>query len=197
MAGHQEGICHIDSKDDGIYLASNSKDQLLKIWDIRKMCDLSLQKGLPFRRANKYEYKKHKYPFKYDYSKHAEDNSVMTFCDHDVQSTLVRCYFSPKETTGQRYVYTNSSDERIYIYDLLSGDTAMILPQEYLQSESDKNRIKFPTRDLSWHPKFPVITQTCFDKSIKIYSYENVKVKDKNFKDTELPYFQKKKLIEE
>ena len=54
----------------------------------------------PFRRANLYDYKKHKYPFKYDYSKHADDNSVMTFCGHDVQSTLVRCYFSPKETTG-------------------------------------------------------------------------------------------------
>ena len=42
-----------------------------------------------------------------------------------------------------------------------------------------------------------MITQTCFDKTIKIYSYEHVKIKDKNFKETEPPYFQKKKLEED
>jgi WD repeat-containing protein 23 len=35
--GHQEGISNVASKGDGLYLASNGKDQLLKVWDIRKM----------------------------------------------------------------------------------------------------------------------------------------------------------------
>lgn len=35
--GHCEGITHVASKGDGIYMASNSKDQLLKVWDLRKM----------------------------------------------------------------------------------------------------------------------------------------------------------------
>ena len=35
--GHSEGVTHVASKGDGIYVASNAKDQLLKVWDIRKM----------------------------------------------------------------------------------------------------------------------------------------------------------------
>ena len=36
FVGHAEGVTNIASKGDGLYLASNAKDQLLKIWDIRK-----------------------------------------------------------------------------------------------------------------------------------------------------------------
>ena len=36
FVGHAEGITNVASKGDGIYLASNGKDQLLKVWDIRK-----------------------------------------------------------------------------------------------------------------------------------------------------------------
>jgi len=34
--GHCEGVTHVSSKGDGLYLASNGKDQLLKVWDLRK-----------------------------------------------------------------------------------------------------------------------------------------------------------------
>ena len=37
FVGHAEGITNVCSKGDGIYVASNGKDQLLKVWDIRKM----------------------------------------------------------------------------------------------------------------------------------------------------------------
>ena len=36
FVGHAEGITNVASKGDGIYLASNGKDQLLKVWDIRQ-----------------------------------------------------------------------------------------------------------------------------------------------------------------
>ena len=36
FVGHAEGVTSIASKGDGIYVASNGKDQLLKVWDIRK-----------------------------------------------------------------------------------------------------------------------------------------------------------------
>ena len=36
FVGHYEGITHVASKEDDTYLASNGKDQLLKVWDIRK-----------------------------------------------------------------------------------------------------------------------------------------------------------------
>ena len=32
-------MTNVASKGDGLYLASNGKDQLLKVWDIRKMSD--------------------------------------------------------------------------------------------------------------------------------------------------------------
>lgn len=35
LLGHIDGITYIDSKNDGRYLLSNSKDQSLKLWDMR------------------------------------------------------------------------------------------------------------------------------------------------------------------
>lgn len=35
LIGHRDGITHIDSKNDGLHLISNSKDQSIKLWDIR------------------------------------------------------------------------------------------------------------------------------------------------------------------
>ena len=37
FVGHLEGITHVCSKGDNVFLASNSKDQLLKLWDLRKI----------------------------------------------------------------------------------------------------------------------------------------------------------------
>ena len=59
--------------------------------------------------------------------KHFADKSVFTFKGHAVYSTLIRCQFSPLETTGQRYVYTGSSDGNLHIFDLVTGDTAGVL----------------------------------------------------------------------
>lgn len=36
LVGHNNGITHIDSRGDERYLISNSKDQSIKLWDIRK-----------------------------------------------------------------------------------------------------------------------------------------------------------------
>lgn len=36
LLGHIDGITYIDSKNDGRYLLSNSKDQSIKLWDLRK-----------------------------------------------------------------------------------------------------------------------------------------------------------------
>lgn len=35
LVGHLDGITYIDSKNDGRYLLSNSKDQSIKLWDMR------------------------------------------------------------------------------------------------------------------------------------------------------------------
>jgi WD40 repeat protein len=36
IAGHTEGITHLCPKGDGHHLISNSKDQTVKLWDVRK-----------------------------------------------------------------------------------------------------------------------------------------------------------------
>lgn len=46
-------------------------------------------------------------------SKLEGDTSVMTYRGHIVIKTLVRCRFSPVETTGQRYIYTGCGVGRV------------------------------------------------------------------------------------
>ena len=36
LAGHADGITYLDSKGDARYLISNSKDQTIKLWDMRR-----------------------------------------------------------------------------------------------------------------------------------------------------------------
>ena len=36
LAGHTDGVTFIDPRGDGRHLASNSKDQTIKLWDIRR-----------------------------------------------------------------------------------------------------------------------------------------------------------------
>ena len=37
LAGHNEGITHLDSRNDGRYVISNCKDDTIRLWDLRKM----------------------------------------------------------------------------------------------------------------------------------------------------------------
>ena len=96
--GHTEGVAHIASKGDGVYLASNSKDQLLKIWDIRKTVQYdgeSRDQTLP-KQDPTFDYRYGaKYPKVNQQVRHASDSSVLTFKGHAVYSTLIRCQFSP------------------------------------------------------------------------------------------------------
>lgn len=39
----------------------------------------------------------------------------MKFTGHEVLRTLIRCHFSPAETTGQQYIYSGSSDGKIHV----------------------------------------------------------------------------------
>ena len=102
---------------------------------------------------------------------------MYTFAGHEVLNTLIRCQFSPIETTGQRYVYTGSANGRIHIFDLLTGEKAMVLPRSGRASGADANGYYnrgdskgSPCRDVSWHPHFPVLASTSFDCSVKLWT---------------------------
>ncbi len=53
--------------------------------------------------------------------RHPHDTSLLTLRGHSVQHTLIRAYFSPQHTTGQRYVYTGSVEGGVHVYDTVTG----------------------------------------------------------------------------
>uniref|UniRef100_H3AN30 DDB1 and CUL4 associated factor 11 n=1 Tax=Latimeria chalumnae TaxID=7897 RepID=H3AN30_LATCH len=106
------------SRGDARYLISNSKDQTVKLWDIRKF---SPREGLEASRQavtqQNWDYRWQQVP-KRALKKHKlqGDTSVMTYRGHGVLHTLIRCRFSPEFTTGQQYIYSGCSTGKVVAY---------------------------------------------------------------------------------
>eukprot|EP00164_Ancoracysta_twista_P002717 GFYU01003617.1.p1 GENE.GFYU01003617.1~~GFYU01003617.1.p1 ORF type:complete len:491 (-),score=81.48 GFYU01003617.1:121-1593(-) len=152
FVGHTEGISFLHSKGDGKYVISNSKDQKIKLWDIRHMAPPNAARRVSRPR---WDYRWGLYPRNPREVTHPDDCSVMTYVGHHVLQTLIRCYFSPRHTTGQRYIYTGSADGKITIYDVITGEIVA-----RLTSHCDA------VRDLSWHPTKPILASASFDGQI-------------------------------
>ena len=149
LTGHLDGITCIDSRGDGRYLISNCKDQTIKLWDIRKMS--ATVKGRQPRLYD-WDYRWMSFPSHARYYKHPNDLSLATYRGHSVLRTLIRCYFSPMHSTGQRYIYTGSSDDSVHIYDVVTGATVKKL--------SWHGSI---IRDCTWHPYRPTLVSSSWD----------------------------------
>jgi WD repeat-containing protein 23 len=161
LIGHTEGITHITAKGDGRYLISNGKDQCCKLWDVRKMTSPSdLASKHPVRQLFNWDYRMMDYPTR-DHHLHPYDDSVMTYRGHQVLETLIRCYFSPEETTGQRYIYTGSADGVVHVYDVLTG--------EIVSKMAHRNEA---VRDVSWHPTEPTMCTVSWDGYITKWTYD-------------------------
>jgi WD repeat-containing protein 23 len=133
LVGHTEGVANVSAKGDGRYIISNGKDQALRLWDLRKMC--SSEEFDKFADDNygirNFDYRcvtlrapplNHNFDklyrhgrYKPRYAAHPRDCSVMTYRGHSVLRTLIRCHFSPAETTGGQYLYSGSADGRIHV----------------------------------------------------------------------------------
>lgn len=150
LIGHLEGITYVDTRGDGRYLISNGKDQAMKLWDIRKMS--SNVNYTPRPRKYDWDYRWMDYPEHARNKRDPHDLSVSTYRGHSVLRTLIRCYFSPAYSTGQKYVYTGSTDSSVYIYDLVSG--ALVAKLDYHEA---------PVRDCNWHPFLPMLTSSSWD----------------------------------
>ncbi|CAI9118678.1 OLC1v1020275C3 [Oldenlandia corymbosa var. corymbosa] len=116
LIGHLEGVTFLDTRGDGRYLISNGKDQCIKLWDIRKM---SSRTNYTPRSTPHWDYRWMPYPERARNRKNPDDISLTTYKGHTVLLTLIRCYFSPAHSTGQKYIYTGSADNSVYIYDLV------------------------------------------------------------------------------
>jgi len=176
LVGHTEGITHVSSKGDGRYVISNGKDQTLRLWDLRKMMSSQDFDSLP--RVDYgifgYDYRDSRYP-KPRHMAHPNDNSVMQYTGHRVLRTLIRCYFSPTETTGGSYIYSGSTDGKIHIWSL-DGRVVQVInradtlpisfdPSDENPPSSRPNRLRHPAcvRDVSWHSQEPVLMSCAWD----------------------------------
>ncbi len=164
LVGHQEGLTCVSAKGDSRYVITNGKDQLLKLWDLRKMYGVPELKHIPPpRRAKGFDYRYMMYPKPAQSVRHPADCSVQDFSGHYVLATLIRCYFSPAETTGQRYIYTGSADCSVHVFDTLTGKAVRRMrPQGKVDMAVDDDVSQLPIRDVSWHPRFPVMVATTF-----------------------------------
>ncbi|XP_065828421.1 DDB1- and CUL4-associated factor 11-like [Oscarella lobularis] len=170
LVGHSHGLTFIDPKGDGRHLISNSKDQSIKLWDIRKFCS-SREKIYQAKDRvvrDKWDYRWQKVPrhFKIGVDV-AGDTSLMTYRGHEVTQTLVRCRFSPMATTGQRYIYCGSSQGKTIIYDVLTGEIVSAIGDH-----------KSLIRDVSWHPYHPILCTSSFDGTVGWWEYRNNQMDD-------------------
>ena len=174
--GHTEGLTYVDSKGDGRYVLSNGKDQTMKLWDLRKM--MSTEKAVTldpaaYTTAFDYRFMSFSEP---DWRPHPHDCSLVTYRGHSVLKTLIRCHFSPPNSTNSRYLYSGSEDGSVYIYNLdatLAGKinvnqaTYHSRPRDGMNDAgfyaSDEHRGAWKTcvRDASWHPNAPMIAGEC------------------------------------
>lgn len=162
LTGHTDGVTFIDARGDGRYLISNGKDQTLKLWDVRRF---GSQEGMEqVRKAvgkSNWDYRWEAVPKRtMKKTKITGDVSVMTYRGHGVLHTLIRCYFSPSFTTGQRYVYSGCSTGRVVIWDALTGE---IVSRLFNHRQC--------VRDVSWHPFENKIVSTSWDGTLCLWDY--------------------------
>ncbi|EFJ51643.1 hypothetical protein VOLCADRAFT_103278 [Volvox carteri f. nagariensis] len=166
FVGHTEGLTHLHSRGDGLHVLSNAKDQTAKLWDLRMVREggslrhpAASEDHLATTHVPRYnwDYRWQEYPGTSRVVKHPLDSSVQTFRGHTVQSTLIRAYFSPAHTTGQRFVYTGCATGGVHVYDIVTG-------QEVEGSPLRLHRKL--VRDVSWHPFDPVLATVSWDGTV-------------------------------
>lgn len=163
LAGHMDGVTFIDSRGDGRHLISNSKDQSIKLWDIRRFSQADGKRNtLKAVHDQTWDYRWQAVPRRlYNPKQKLDgDTSVMTYRGHSVLKTLVRCRFSPQATTGQRYIYTGCGVGRVVVYDALTGRIRRDLTGHHAC-----------VRDVSWHPQRPEIVSSSWDGVVGRWSF--------------------------
>ncbi|XP_035212126.1 DDB1- and CUL4-associated factor 11-like isoform X2 [Stegodyphus dumicola] len=168
LVGHEDGITYVDSKGDGRHLITNSKDQTIKLWDMRAFSPPSSIEGS--RRAvasHNWDYRWQRVPS--SLNKHKRklpgDTSLMTYRGHSVLQTLIRCHFSPEATTGQSYIYTGCAQGRVVVYDVLTGKIKSILSGH-----------SGCVRDVSWHPYRNEIMSSSWDGTVFKWTYNKTEI---------------------
>lgn len=167
LLGHTNGLVSLSARGDDFHIVSSSKDQAIKVWDLRRVSKvpdhymmsviasnvkaisrfdyrLGPHTGAPARRATKF------------------DSSLRTFYGHECFTTLCRARFSPLESTGGRYIISGSHAQSFAVFDLLSE--SMHPP---LAVAGDHENI---VRDVTWHPQRPLVATANWDGKLRFFS---------------------------
>ncbi|XP_054719649.1 DDB1- and CUL4-associated factor 11-like [Uloborus diversus] len=168
LLGHEDGITYVDSKGDGRHLITNSKDQTIKLWDMRAFSpSSSLEVSRRAVSSHNWDYRWQRVPSSLNRQKRklTGDTSLMTYRGHSVLQTLIRCHFSPEATTGQSYIYTGCAQGRVVVYDVLTGKIKAILRGH-----------KGCVRDVSWHPYRNEIMSSSWDGTVVKWTYNKTEI---------------------
>lgn len=175
MCGHTQSITCVAPKGDGNYFISNSEDNSLKLWD-QRVCNSSVPRtNSHFSYATYFD--------SLDVNRY-HDESMQTYTSHQVEGTLIRCNFSPRETTGQQYIYSGSWTGAVCIWHIdgylvskmrrgdrvpESHDNSLTMSDQasgsvmnntqlakYIQRKGPLGLL-YSVRDVAWHPRAPTI----------------------------------------
>ncbi|KIW24160.1 uncharacterized protein PV07_09891 [Cladophialophora immunda] len=184
FVGHTEGLTYVDSKGDGRYVLSNGKEQMMKLWDLRKMISPNEFSKIDIHSyTTNFDYRFSTYD-EDDYVPNPKDCSVVTFRGHSVLKTLIRCHFSPPGSSNSRYVYSGSEDGKVYIWNMdgtLKSTVDVYAATRHTRPRHDgsdgfggagygyelhghHNSVwKTCVRDASWSPTAPVLAATSWN----------------------------------
>ena len=187
FVGHTEGLTFIDSKGDGRYVLSNSKDQSMKLWDLRRMVDPKDFRAMSIEDySSGFDYRVQRWDAS-RYQPNPADCSVCEFRGHSVHKTLIRCHFSPRGSSNGRYVYSGSEDGRVVIWNLdgTIKDQIDVQDSSYQQRSDDMRAQRTRgyewetcVRDASWHPHAPLMAAVAWNGweagngSVSLHSWE-------------------------
>lgn len=163
FAGHRDGITYIDARGDDRHLISNSKDQTIKLWDLRRFSSAeTMQLTLSCVRHQSWDYRWQPAPSTNN-SLLEGDTSIITLRGHSVLHTLIRAKFSPSRT-GRRYIYTGCARGNVVIYDLLANSSNPII-------------CRLPghvgvVRDVDWHPTNNEIVSSAWDGITSVWEWD-------------------------
>ena len=175
--GHNEGITHVELKPNScFYFITNSKDQSIKLWDIRCGSNYSITHHPMTTRITGFDYRRDYYPHNANIKRSPNDTSILTMKGHTVLRTLIKCHFSPQVQTNQQFIYTGSANGAFCVYDGFTGQLVCRRP----------NIDKSIMRDVQWHEDLPLIVSSSFSGEISMWNWRDLDRKSMVISDEEL-----------
>uniref|UniRef100_A0A7S1MPT4 Guanine nucleotide-binding protein subunit beta-like protein n=1 Tax=Neobodo designis TaxID=312471 RepID=A0A7S1MPT4_NEODS len=159
--GHSHGITSLDARGDDRYICSNSKDQTIKVFDLRmathEVAEVRAARQQAHLALGVNDYRAGP-PLHVTYVNTRSDNSCLTLSGHQVYYTLLRARFSPLDSTGGRFIACGSIDGRIAIFDIVTQEVSFAGDTRYTEI----------VRDVAWHPDGTRIAAACSDGCVRV-----------------------------